>query len=37
LHHQLIPVLVFIAIGALFWWLGWRTRAQVARAAPPVS
>jgi hypothetical protein len=29
-------VLVFIAVGVLFWWLGRRTRAQAA-AAPEVA
>lgn len=33
LWTELIPVLVFIAIGVGFWWLGRRTRAQAA--APP--
>ena len=31
---ELIPVLVFIAVGVLFWWLGRKTRAEVA--APTV-
>jgi len=40
LWTELIPVLVFIAIGVLFWWLGRRTRQQsagpaVAAASPP--
>jgi len=32
-------VLLFIAVGVLFWWLGRRTRAQAATvdAAAPVS
>jgi amino acid transporter len=30
LWTELIPVLAFIAVGVLFWWLGRRTRAQVA-------
>jgi len=34
LWTELIPVLVFIAIGVLFWWLGRRTRAQAADAFP---
>ena len=33
LWTELIPVLVFIAIGVLFWWLGRRTRAQSAGVA----
>ena len=32
LWTELIPVLAFIAIGVLFWWLGRRTRAQSAAA-----
>ena len=32
LWTELIPVLVFIAIGVLFWWLGRRTRAEAAEA-----
>jgi hypothetical protein len=28
-------VLVFIAVGVLFWWLGRRTRAEIAVAAAP--
>jgi glutamate:GABA antiporter len=32
LWTELIPVLAFIAIGVLFWWLGRRTRAQAAAA-----
>jgi amino acid transporter len=40
LWTELIPVLAFIVIGALFWWLGRRTRQQSAdpaalMAAPP--
>jgi glutamate:GABA antiporter len=31
LWTELIPVLFFIAVGALFWWLGRETRAEVAR------
>ncbi len=39
LWTELIPVLLFIAVGVLFWWLGRRTRAQAATvdAAGPVS
>jgi amino acid transporter len=33
LWTELIPVLVFITVGVLFWWLGRRTRAQVAEVA----
>jgi amino acid transporter len=33
LWTELIPVLAFIAIGVLFWWLGRKTRAQAAGAA----
>jgi glutamate:GABA antiporter len=29
LWTELIPVLCFIAVGVLFWWLGRKTRAQV--------
>jgi amino acid transporter len=36
LWTELIPVLAFIAVGVLFWWLGRRTRAQAA-AAPEVA
>ena len=32
LWTELVPVLCFIAIGVLFWWLGRRVRAQAARA-----
>ena len=32
LWTELIPVLCFIAIGTLFWWMGRRVRAQAARA-----
>jgi amino acid transporter len=34
LWTELIPVLAFIVVGVLFWWLGRRTRAQAADAAP---
>jgi len=34
---ELIPVLVFIAVGVLFWWLGRKTRAEVAAPAPDDS
>jgi amino acid transporter len=34
LWTELLPVLVFIVIGVLFWWLGRGTRAQATRAAP---
>src|SRR3984893_7101896 len=41
LWTELIPVLAFIAVGVLFWWLGRRSRAQAAaaarEAASPVS
>jgi len=39
LWTELLPVLLFIAVGVLFWWLGRRTRAQVAapEAASPLS
>ena len=30
LWTELIPVLVFIAVGVLFWWLGRKTRAEIA-------
>jgi len=32
LWTELIPVLVFIAIGVLFWWLGRKTRAEIVTA-----
>jgi amino acid transporter len=40
LWTELIPVLIFIVVGALFWWLGRRTRRESAgpaavTAAPP--
>ena len=31
---ELIPVLVFIAVGVLFWWLGRKTRAEVITRQP---
>ena len=31
---ELVPVLAFIAVGALFWWLGRGTREEVVEAAP---
>jgi amino acid transporter len=31
---ELIPVLVFIAVGVLFWWLGRKTRAEVVTRRP---
>jgi amino acid transporter len=34
LWTELIPVLVFIVIGVLFWWLGRGTRAQATQPAP---
>ena len=37
LWTELTPVLCFIAIGVLFWWLGRRTRAQAADAAPEAA
>ncbi len=33
LRTELLPVLAFVAVGVLFWWLGRRTRAQAAEAA----
>jgi hypothetical protein len=33
LWTELIPVLVFIVIGMLFWWMGRRTRAQATGPA----
>jgi amino acid transporter len=30
LWTELIPVLIFVAVGVLFWWMGRRTRAEVA-------
>jgi len=33
LWTELIPVLAFIVVGVLFWWLGRKTRAQAAEAA----
>ena len=35
LWTELIPVLFFIVIGVLFWWLGRRTRAQAATTEAP--
>ena len=32
LWTELIPVLCFVGIGTLFWWMGRRVRAQAARA-----
>ena len=32
LWTELIPVLVFIGVGVLFWWLGRKTRAEVVTA-----
>ena len=37
LWTELLPVLAFIAVGVLFWWLGRRTRAQAADAAPETA
>jgi amino acid transporter len=41
LWTELIPVLVFIAVGVLFWWLGRKTRAELlavpAEVAEPVE
>jgi amino acid transporter len=37
LWTELTPVLVFIAVGVLFWWLGRRTRAERADAPPAVT
>jgi hypothetical protein len=38
LWTELIPVLVFISVGVLFWWLGRKTRAEiVARPAEAVA
>ena len=34
---ELIPVLCFIVIGVLFWWLGRRTRAEARAAAEAAS
>ena len=34
LWTELIPVLVFIAVGVLFWWLGRKTRAEVVTSCP---
>jgi amino acid transporter len=34
LWTELIPVLVFIGVGVLFWWLGRSTRAEVVTVAP---
>jgi glutamate:GABA antiporter len=35
LWTELIPVMIFIVIGVLFWWLGRKTRAQIATVPPP--
>ena len=32
LWTELVPVLCFIVVGVLFWWMGGRVRAQAARA-----
>ena len=37
LWTELIPVLAFITVGVLFWWLGRRTRAQAAEAVPEAA
>src|SRR3984893_5476928 len=37
LWTELIPVLAFITVGVLFWWLGRRTRAQAAEAVPETA
>jgi glutamate:GABA antiporter len=37
LWTELTPVLVFIAVGVLFWWLGRRTRAERADAPPALT
>jgi hypothetical protein len=34
LWTELLPVLAFLTVGVLFWWLGRRTRAQAAEATP---
>ena len=34
LWTELIPVLVFIAVGVLFWWLGRKTRADIVTRRP---
>jgi glutamate:GABA antiporter len=34
LFTELIPVLVFIAVGVLFWWLGRKTRAEIVTRQP---
>ena len=35
LWTELIPVLAFIAVGVLFWWLGRNTRAEITEIAAP--
>lgn len=35
LWTELMPVMIFIAVGVLFWWLGRKTRAQIATVPPP--
>jgi amino acid transporter len=37
LWTELIPVLAFMCVGVLFWWLGRRTRAQRAEVPPAVT
>jgi hypothetical protein len=37
LWTELIPVLVFTAVGAAFWWLGRKTRAEIAVPAEPAA
>src|ERR1700728_3008325 len=34
LFTELIPVLVFIGVGVLFWWLGRKTRAEIVTRQP---
>jgi glutamate:GABA antiporter len=34
LYTELIPVLVFVGVGVLFWWLGRKTRAEVVSRQP---
>jgi hypothetical protein len=37
LWTELIPVLIFMVIGALFWWMGRRTRAESAGPMPELE
>ena len=34
---EVVPVLAFIAVGTLFWWLGRGTREEVVEVAPATT